>query len=389
MLTILSLVTSVALADEPTASKTYWVVAGTSEYQARERDSSNPLPSPPGVEGATEDCREIVSDLTAFGFPVEQVLSYCGDQLIKAEVVGGIKRLKEQMVSGDTLVVVWQGHGGIDQKNDPGQTYWQTYDGSFSVDGDADGASYTFSGLTPKNLEAAIRRFVPEATPVLFLTDSARSTAVWQGITLTGPSAEDLSGANPYSVAYSPSKGAGQAGFLPEVVGALLHRQLAFTEDNVISSLELNTIVPIQASMLDVPLSRTSANSVLDNTPLIYYPSLPSIAMTKMPSRSVIKPALRYGGIALTAVSAITGGVLYAQASAFATYAEEHDYAIDASRVDDWQAYDGQRIGAYTAFAVAGLGLAVLGTSFFLPDDDLHPVAVTTTGNGVVLSGSF
>ena len=95
--------------------KTYVLVAGSSEY-AWAQGQSEPV-TVPGVEGATTDCQVISTKLIAFGFPTEQVLTFCGDALIKADLFTGIKSLKERMTPGDTLTVVWEGHGGIDQKN--------------------------------------------------------------------------------------------------------------------------------------------------------------------------------------------------------------------------------------------------------------------------------
>lgn len=319
---------------------TFWLLAGSSEY-------AEPVPA---ALGATADCLGLRDDLLAFGYPAEQVLSFCGTALVKNDIVTAVNGLSGRLSPGDTLVVYWVGHGGVDPE-DPVQKFWHTSD-----------------GLTvgPLIFDSALRRAIPSETNILFLTDTARDA---------GPSAGDFVSVNPRTVVASPLPGIKQPGALREIIRGCLRRNLAMADDNQLSLAEAGTCLGVTSSATPVPMIGGGDWASL-TTPIIHYPPEPKLAQKPL----AVKPIARWSGLGLGVVSAVAGGVTYVEARSIYDSAESQNFLVSESMRGDVERYDDLRLATYVLWGVGVAGLATFGGTY---------LTVTPAPHGLTIQGSF
>lgn len=362
-----------------TLSKTFWLILGTSEYQALTQTDALP-----GVNGATESCQGLAADVRAFGYPTEAVMALCGEKFLRAEVGAQVRSLDGRISSGDTIVVVIEGHGGMDPVNDPGNVYWQPFDGSFLTEPDDAGNAYVFAGITPQTLEAALRKAVPDGTAIVFLTDTARG-GTFQGLSLAGPAADDFAGLHSATLAYSPKKGSGQSGLLRRMVNTCLQRDTADGADGYITLSESEMCLPAGAEQSGISLTASTHMSFDGNRPLVWFPPKPAEAIdltgVKVPQKtSVARSVQRWAGLGVGVASATAGTITYFQAKSILDEVEEQNYVLDPSMKTEVDSYEPLVVTTYVLWGIGALGAASFGTSFlrFQPAPD-----------GFVVSGTF
>ncbi len=365
-----------AFAEEPVpvvspvaAPKTYILVAGTSEYQN--------APDLPGVEGATKDCQTIGARLIEVGFTTEQVTALCGDKLTKPAVVEAVNTLAPRLVAGDTFVVVWIGHGGQDPKDET-KKYWQGYDGSFVVDPAAP-TNYFTTGITPTMLTKAIKSKTPAGTPIVLMTDTSDSGS-YNGIPLSGPVADTFE-KEVYMI--SPGMALGKSGALTKSFIGCLEPRMRYGVAEEHTAIEVQACMSngLRASNIESWLSSADWDTI---TTLIWFPPLPPALPRPLPEQtarkpSTVKPAMRWGGVALAVIGGGGAAASYLHADGIAGQIADENGVVDPRDAAALEEYNLFKTLTYVGYGVVGLGAISFGGS----------LVVAPAPTGVTVSGTF